>query len=594
MDRKLLYVLLAVFISSSSYAVTKHHGFEPKMFSSRLHNFNNCEILITNYGRFGDWFGYWPTGSGNAYIYAAGIWIGGIKDGDTLVSCSSMIGAGDRWMPGPPDHNDDHSAAPTSHPEDRIYLSTDSIDLREWPLRDSASFPIILSGQDGWGEYNDLWMKDPEWEPDEPLGLWVKQHSFCWRFPSPLEDMLFVLYEIENISGDSLRAMYIGIGADMDVGWADDDLVGYDIDLGMGYTYTSQQEPSFGQPPYYVSVTVLKGPRASDTVYVRDGPWDPSYPSAVRDTVLPDSQLVLTSMTGYSRGYYWYYLDTDEGKYLTLAGYKFDFSPPRLPRWVYDPWPEEDRVPDDKIMIPGCGPFELEPGEVDTFLIAVMFSDGHTGGLDYFRAQTAIGRSLVRTITHDPLIRVAFPNGGEEISGSEAITWETLGEEIDRVDLYLSSDSGRTWSNLAIGLRNTGSHLWNSRIVADGSYLLKICGQDSLLFTWDLSDGEFSVNNLHRESLPVYSFPNPFSRSTTIMYYVPHQMEVSLTIYDGAGRSVKRPVCGVRTSGMDAVVWDATDSSGRKVPSGTYFVRLEAHAGQARQYTATRKLCVVR
>ena len=102
MNNKLLYVLLAVFISLPSYAVTKHHGFEQKIFSERCHNFNNCEIPITNYGRFGEWFGYWPTGSGNAYIFTAGIWIGGIKDGDTLVSFPYMIGAGGNWMPGPP------------------------------------------------------------------------------------------------------------------------------------------------------------------------------------------------------------------------------------------------------------------------------------------------------------------------------------------------------------------------------------------------------------------------------------------------------------------------------------------------------------
>jgi len=35
--------------------------------------------------------------------------------------------------------------------------------------------------------------------------------------------------------------------------------------------------------------------------------------------------------------------------------------------------------------------------------------------------------------------------------------------------------------------------------------------------------------------------------------------------------------------------WDSTDDAGRRVPSGTYFVRLEAG-----NYTATRKVCVVR
>lgn len=443
---------------------------------------------MTNYGEFGYMYGYWPTGSGESYIFGAGIWVGAIRDGDPLVSCGySTISAGCDWMPGPPEHNYDHSVDLSSHPEDRFYLSTRAVDRKEWPLRDSLGFPIVLSGQDGWCEYNDLWEPQHGGEPGTyPLGLRMRQRSFCWSFPTLLEDMLFILYEMENVSGDTIKEMYVGIGADMDVGWADDDLVDFDIDLGIGYTYCLQQQPGWSsEPPYYAGVAAVQAPRASDTVYVRDGPWNPDYPYAIRDTVLPDSQLVLTSLARWSG---WFSMD-DERRYLTLAGYNMYSG-------EYNPWPDEDRVPSDKRMILGCGPFELQPGEVDTFLIAVIFSNSSTGGLDHLLRQAAIAKSVARTVAHQPLVRIVSPNGGEELSGAYGIGWETLDERVDTVDLYLTPDSGKSWVALATHLENTGSYLWDTEITPDGFYFLNLYGRNHVLLTWDLSDAEFTVNNL--------------------------------------------------------------------------------------------------
>ena len=166
MDEKSLCTTLAIFVFSSFVAVTGQDRIEPKMSSCRWHNFNRCEIPITNYGEFGYMYGYWPTGSGEHHIFGAGIWVGAIKHDDLLVSCGySTIGAGSDWMPGPPHHNHDHSIDLRSHPEDRVYLSTSAVDRKEWPLRDSLGFPINLSGQDGWCEYNDLWEPQHSGEP---------------------------------------------------------------------------------------------------------------------------------------------------------------------------------------------------------------------------------------------------------------------------------------------------------------------------------------------------------------------------------------------------------------------------------------------
>jgi len=88
----------------------------------------------------------------------------------------------------------------------------------------------------------------------------------------------------------------------------------------------------------------------------------------------------------------------------------------------------------------------------------------------------------------------------------------------------------------------------------------------------------------------VQNLPNPFSGETIIRYSSPSGCRVSLKVYDTNGRLVRVLVeqDGVR-SGQYRVRWDGGDNNGKKVPSGTYFLRLEAG-----NYSATRKVCVMR
>jgi hypothetical protein len=103
------------------------------------------------------------------------------------------------------------------------------------------------------------------------------------------------------------------------------------------------------------------------------------------------------------------------------------------------------------------------------------------------------------------------------------------------------------------------------------------------------------------------NYPNPFSPQTTIRYGVAKACRVTLKVYNGLGQEVRLLVDEFQQAGTYSVVWDSRDDTGRKVPSGPYFLRLavwstgEAHTPRSawtglgtRQHTATRKLCVVR
>ncbi|HLA40071.1 MAG TPA: FlgD immunoglobulin-like domain containing protein, partial [Candidatus Glassbacteria bacterium] len=53
-------------------------------------------------------------------------------------------------------------------------------------------------------------------------------------------------------------------------------------------------------------------------------------------------------------------------------------------------------------------------------------------------------------------------------------------------------------------------------------------------------------------------------------------VEVKLAVYDLRGRRVTTLLSGERGEGIYSLQWDGRDSSGRRVASGVYFLRLTA------------------
>jgi len=71
-------------------------------------------------------------------------------------------------------------------------------------------------------------------------------------------------------------------------------------------------------------------------------------------------------------------------------------------------------------------------------------------------------------------------------------------------------------------------------------------------------------------------YPNPFNPSTTIEYDLPEQSDVSLIVYDIAGRDVQTVVSRSQSPGSYQISWNGTNRDGQLVAGGMYFARLLA------------------
>ncbi len=70
--------------------------------------------------------------------------------------------------------------------------------------------------------------------------------------------------------------------------------------------------------------------------------------------------------------------------------------------------------------------------------------------------------------------------------------------------------------------------------------------------------------------------PNPFNPRTTVEFFLSRPGHTRLEIYDLRGRRVRRLLDAALVAGDHAEVWDGRDDEGGTVPSGVYFIRLEA------------------
>jgi len=88
------------------------------------------------------------------------------------------------------------------------------------------------------------------------------------------------------------------------------------------------------------------------------------------------------------------------------------------------------------------------------------------------------------------------------------------------------------------------------------------------------------------------NYPNPFNPTTRIVYYLPHDSRVKLTIFDFLGNEIRTLVNSNQTANCYQISWDAKDKNGEQLPSGMYFYRLSARSAR-KQFMKTRKMILL-
>lgn len=198
---------------------------------------------------------------------------------------------------------------------------------------------------------------------------------------------------------------------------------------------------------------------------------------------------------------------------------------------------------------------------------------------------------------HNSHADICIDGGGRMWAG----WWETAGIYCPNYAILGSFYEGGVWDRISWVDYSAGT-CW-------GGYPSIACGDEEVWMVWQSEkEGDCNIYSSYcqptvlNETTPppaagsstIHSYPNPFTISTSITWWLRNDSPTALSIYNIQGELVWTWLCPAQNAGVHTVVWDGTDNSGRKVSAGPYFLRLEASRGQAGRYTGTRKLLVIR
>ncbi len=237
---------------------------------------NNVEMFVTNHGSFawditsGNSGLIFPKGTNKTSVFASGLWIGAKVDGE-IRTCVAEFSQ--EFAPG----NMENGTYVTDNPGFKVYKinkedGPENPDWANWPSDlgapvDSNGNPLVLGDQTLWAVYNDAnanYHSNNAGNSD-PFGIEIQQTTFAFSRKGPLNNIIFIKFLIINKGNNILEDTFISLWSDPDLGGADDDLVGCDIGLSLGYCYNAtNNDELYGTSPPAVGYDFFKGPKGDD------------------------------------------------------------------------------------------------------------------------------------------------------------------------------------------------------------------------------------------------------------------------------------------------------------------------------------------
>ncbi len=400
-------------------------------------NAGELQVNVTNFGLIGSQFtipssycnapsAQWPAGSGDEYLWAAGLWIGGLIQGTPRVTTGqfesefrpgpdiedTMYEAVDGENLRPPgnagirgrrqyEHGEDDDGDGAVD-EDRLNGYDDDVDgLVDEDFAQIGNQMFVCTMYDNSALTRELY-------PDHrPMDLRIVQKTFNWA-KTGADDFVAFEYQITNIGSQTIEDVYLGFMADCDIGPRIRSDASID-DLAGSYEGFVRSSNGMFNP-------VLLG-------YMYDGAIDDPLPGYFGVAIIDhprDRKEIVAPKWVTLRGFQIFSVTRpyDQGGFPTNDEERYD----ALSQDSRDPDVLPEHANDYRFLI-SAGPFDsLAPGETFTFQVALVVGDG----FDDLLANTAeVGQILFGSWVDYDGNRYTGRNGRESLVCAEDLAPHT-------------------------------------------------------------------------------------------------------------------------------------------------------------------------
>jgi hypothetical protein len=431
-----------------------------------------------------------PVGSGISPVFAGAIWIGGTVNGQVRTAAATYAQGeedyefwpgplnDDGTLPNPDDCSEFDRMYKVSVTDIASYIATGNAtpDLRDWPVglgapacidenndgrcapsepqvevtsRDQSidlsanQIPDILGDQGIWWIMNDVGNQHAT-TLTPPIGMEVSVLAFAVSRADALGDATFYQYTFNYKGSATLENTFLTIWSDPDLGNYEDDYIGSDPELGLGFVYNADNDDEVGAGGYGANPPALGYDFFVGPVTDADDDGDLDTLGMTKfgyfnndsnpRTGNPDT---FSDFYNYMRGLWkdgtpW----TEGGQAVDQTNPPVDFVYPNsgsLASPTPGYWSEFCPTPDcttaneadDRRFIMSTGPFSMEPGETQQVIYGIVWAQGANNVSSLQAVKTA--DELAQRF-FDLNFQIAPPPPAPsaeavELSGSAAITW---------------------------------------------------------------------------------------------------------------------------------------------------------------------------
>ncbi len=229
----------------------------------------------------------------------------------------------------------------------------------------------------------------------DPMGIEMQCITFAKDSTTALKDAVFKKYKLINKSNSTITDMYLSYWTDDDMGDAEDDYIGVDTGLNLGYTWNATNDDVlYGSPPPSIGHMIIQGPRtvasSDDSARFGNG-WVKGYRNIELSAFGSNFKNAFTWPGDPSQGIYQGTIElynlirglyndgssfinpiTNEPTIFALNG-----DPVTGAGWYEgDGWPGLHPSPGDRRFYITSGPFNMAPGDTQEIGIAIFIAKG--------------------------------------------------------------------------------------------------------------------------------------------------------------------------------------------------------------------------